>query len=82
MYFFFYFHMICTDCTSLMTPGNYLLGNLLLYTGKYLPPFYFRPFRPRPGKFKTGQIPLSQIIFLLTQLHMGEFKLGQSRLQV
>ena len=26
----------------------------LLYTGKILPPFYFCPFRPLKGKFKTG----------------------------
>lgn len=37
--------------------------------------FYFRPFHPLSvGEFKTGQIPLSQIISLYTQLCLGEFK--------
>lgn len=40
------FFSICTDRTSLMTPGNYFLGNLQLYSGKYSPRFYFRPFCP------------------------------------
>lgn len=34
------------------------------------------------GKFKTGRIPLSQIVPPSTQLHLGEFKIGQSHLHV
>lgn len=46
-------------------------------------PVLFLPFLPSlsGGEFKSEQIPLSKISFL-TQLHMGEFKMGGSLLQV
>lgn len=34
------------------------------------------------GEFKTGQVPMSQILSLLTLLCLGEFKTGQSHLQM
>lgn len=47
-------------------------------------PVLFLPFLPSlsGGEFKSEQIPLSKIISFLTQLHMGEFKMGGSLLQV
>lgn len=39
----------------------------ILCTGKYSPPFYFRPFLPSllAGELKTGQIPMFQGISLV-----------------
>lgn len=34
------------------------------------------------GEFNTRRIPLSQIIFLLKQLYLGEFKTGRNCFQV
>lgn len=49
-----------------------VLFHVQLYTGKYLLSFYFRPCweNLRLGEFK------SQIISHLTQLHLGQFKMG------
>lgn len=44
-----------------------------------LHPRLFSPLSPSlsAGKFKSGEIPISQIISLFTQLHLAEFRAGQ-----
>lgn len=44
-----------------------------------LQPRLFSPLSPSlsAGKFKSGEIPISQIISLFTQLHLAEFRAGQ-----
>lgn len=55
----------------------------VLYTGKYSPRFIFAPFALIViGQIKDLANSLLQIISLLTQLHLGEFKMGQNRLHV
>lgn len=51
-------------CTVLKVDQVSVAPKLILYTGKYSPPFYFRPFQPRCQRvnLKIGQTPLSQII--------------------
>ena len=51
--------ILIKNCIVLKTL-TYLHSDLLLCTGKYLPPFYFRPLSV--GKFKTGRILLFIIL--------------------
>lgn len=55
----------------------------ILYTGKYLTPFYFRPFRLscqwvnlRLSEFKLPMLPP------LVQLCLGAFRMGRKHLKV
>lgn len=59
----------------------------ILYTGKYSPPppVLYLPIPPSlsEGEFKTGRLPMSQIILLsYSQLCLGEFMTGRNRWQV